>query len=94
MHQSKSPKPKPASSGAADSLYPVYPKFEYHVMRIQDTAPRLPTFELDDLGKVGWEMVSIFRLHATINFVFKRRMFRPGVEASKAVPLPDQKETE
>ncbi len=71
------------------STYPV--QWDYHVLRIQDTAARLPAHELDDLGREGWEMVSIFHLHATINFVFKRFVLQPmatrlsGVEELEAI---------
>jgi len=52
------------------STYPV--RWEYHVMSIQDTSPRLPAEQLSGLGAQGWEMVAVFHLHATINFIFKR----------------------
>ncbi len=65
------------------TTYPV--QWEYHVMRVQDTAMRLPTDELDALGREGWEMVVIFHLHATINFVFKRFVLNPVVTALSGV---------
>lgn len=80
MSQSKSPKPDDApdpivetieeADPEKESTYPV--QWEYHVMRVQDTANRLPASDLDALGALGWEMVAIFHLHATINFIFKR----------------------
>lgn len=65
------------------ATYPV--QWEYHVMRVQDTAMRLPSEELDALGREGWEMVVIFHLHATINFVFKRFVLNPVVTALSGV---------
>jgi hypothetical protein len=85
MPQSKSQKPTPSGEELVNkpqvetieeadpkkkSTYPV--QWEYHTMRIQDTAMRLPSDDLDALGEQGWEMIAIFHLHATINFIFKR----------------------
>lgn len=88
MSQSKNPELKtdtvPQDEGQTDpaaaeaehlkeevkSTYPV--RWEYHVMSIQDTSPRLPAEQLSGLGAQGWEMVAVFHLHATINFIFKR----------------------
>ena len=73
-HPSGDPMPSAKTVEEADpkkkSTYPV--RWEYHTMRIQDTAMRLPADELDALGDQGWEMIAIYHLHATINFIFKR----------------------
>jgi len=73
-HPSGDPMPSAKTVEEADpgkkTTYPV--QWEYHTMRIQDTAMRLPADDLDALGAQGWEMIAIFHLHATINFIFKR----------------------
>lgn len=62
--------PQEEKAAGKRTTYPV--QWEYHTMRIQDTAMRLPADDLDALGEQGWEMIAIFHLHATINFIFKR----------------------
>lgn len=74
------------------STYPV--QWEYHVMRVQDTAMRLPADDLDALGDQGWEMIAIFHLHATINFVFKRFALPASLALSEAKQLKRLEELE
>jgi hypothetical protein len=47
-------------------------RWEYHRMIVRDTAARIPLEDLNSLGRQGWELISIFHLHADLNFVFKR----------------------
>ncbi len=95
-HPSGDPMPSAKTVEEADpgkkTTYPV--QWEYHVMRVQDTAMRLPSEELDALGREGWEMVVIFHLHATINFVFKRFVLHPEVTALSGVDELEELEKE
>ena len=95
-HPSGDPMPSAKTVEEADpekkTTYPV--QWEYHTMRIQDTAMRLPSEELDGLGREGWEMVCIFHLHATINFVFKRFVLHPQITALSGVDELEELEKE
>lgn len=88
-HPSGDPMPSAKTIEEADpgkkTTYPV--QWEYHTMRIQDTAMRLPSDDLDALGEQGWEMIAIFHLHATINFVFKRFALPASLALSTAKQL-------
>ena len=46
-------------------------QWEYHRMKTRDTMG-VPSTTLNGLGKQGWELVSVFPIHAELNYIFKR----------------------
>jgi len=46
-------------------------QWEYHRMKTRDTSG-VPATTLNELGKLGWELVSVFPIHAELNYIFKR----------------------
>lgn len=70
------PDPEDTPAAAGDpQVQPGKPhpvQWEYHRMAVRDTAARIDTHQLSELGLRGWELVAVFHLHADINFIFKR----------------------
>lgn len=68
-HQAKEEAMKSAPKGGGRP-YPI--QWEYHRYILRDTASRIDTHQLNEIGGQGWELIAVFHLHADINFIFKR----------------------
>ena len=47
------------------------PEWEYHRMKTPDRQP-VTASALNELGRLGWELVSVLHVGGEINYIFKR----------------------